>query len=253
MALCEVPLITAKLAAAVTLSLAFASASGLARDAGALVDSHHAAFEWPSAQSQVLPDARLHDLVANAREAAAEAYAMANAAEDLAEDVEASLRRERLPSETVSDGVILTGKNAPNAGEFPDEVYLGRIQYETGAELTGSFKFVRYPGYSTWGFGVVKPSDAATMTSFKGEVAVPADIRARPSLGVASFRNGDAFGGLYYLYFGDTDALGVYENADGSLRFVGQLQTLGGSMQPKKGIVEDAKGRLLAVVLGTKE
>jgi len=83
---------------------------------------------------------------------------------------------------------------------------------------------------------------------FKGEVAAPAEIRSRPSTGVATFKNGDRFTGLYYLYFRSTDVVGVYENASRSLRFIGQMKTVDQVLQPTRGIMEDANGRLLAVV-----
>ncbi len=205
-------------------------------------------FQWPEPNPNALPDARLHELVEKARDEATRAREMAKEADALAMQVREKLEWSRLQPEIVSSGVTLTGRHAPDAGAPGTKVYVGKMRYSYGAELLGSFTFIRYPEDSTWGHGVVTPPDSSQMTNFKGEVAAPADIRSRPSQGVAAFKKGDKFTGLYYLYFGDTDAVGIYEDASGARRFVGQLKTVDQTLQPKQGIVEDANGRLLAVV-----
>lgn len=205
-------------------------------------------FQWPEPNPNALPDARLHELIEKARDEAAKAREIAKEADALAMQVREKLEWSRLQPEVVSSGVTLTGRHAPDAGAPGTKVYFGKMRYSYGAEILGSFTFISYPEHSTWGFGIVTPSDASGMTTFKGEVAEPADIRSRPAQGVAAFQNGDKFMGLYYLYFGDTDAVGVYEDASGARRFVGQLKTVDQTLQPKQGIVEDANGRLLAVI-----
>lgn len=205
-------------------------------------------FQWPEANPHAITDARLKELVEKARDESEKARAMAEQAEAVAGSLRANLEWDSFQPEIVSDGVTLIGRYSANWSGPGLKVYVGKMRYSYGAELVGSFTFINYPEHSTWGIGVVSPPDFSAMVSFKGEVAAPADIRSRPAQGIAAYKNGDRFSGLYYLYFHDTDAVGVYEDADGSRRFVGQLKTVDHSLQPKEGIVEDASGKLLAVI-----
>ena len=205
-------------------------------------------FQWPEASANAVTDARLTELVEEARGESEKARAMAEQAEALADSLRNNLEWDSFQPEFVSDGVTLTGPYSANWSAPGQNVYVGKIQYSYGADLVGSFTFINYPEHSTWGIGVVSPPAFSAMESFKGEVAAPADIRSRPAQGIAAYKNGDRFSGLYYLYFRATGAKGVYENADGSRRFIGELKTVNQSLQPKEGIVEDASGKLLAVV-----
>lgn len=205
-------------------------------------------FLWPEANPNALPDARLHDLVEKARNEAAQARQMAKEAGAFAIRLQNKMKWDRYQPEIISDGVTFTGHFAPEASAAGLEIYVGKMRYSYGAEITGSFTFIRYPEHSTWGYGIVTPLGVSLLESFKGQVAEPSDIRSRPAQGIATYKSGDKFIGLYYLYFGDTDAVGVYEDAKGSRRFVGQVKTVDGMLQPKKGVVEDSSGRLLAVI-----
>lgn len=207
-----------------------------------------AGFQWPETNPNVVPDARLNKVVEKARAKAARAHKMASEAETLAGRVTNRLDWNRLRPETVSDGVTLIGQNLPNTNEPGLTSYVGKITYRHGSEFVGGFKFIQYPNHSTWGLGVVRAPAASPVSTFKGEIAAPADIRARPAQGIATFDNGDQFAGLYYLYFHDTDAVGIYQDATTGRRFIGQLETVERMLQPKEGLVEDANGRLLSVV-----
>lgn len=211
-----------------------------------------AEFEWPKTDPNAIPDARLHELVKEARERAEQAQALAKHAEKLATMFDAELSDNNYTPETVSDGVVFIGRNAPHAGLLPDNVYVGKMKYDTGAEIVGVFEFTDFPNRSHLGTGAGKAPEGSPMKIFVGQFAVPADIRTRPAEGVAEFRNGDRFTGTYYLYFGDTDAIGIYQEAGGERRFVGQLSTSNNLLQPKSGIVENQNGTLLSVVVGDR-
>ena len=221
----------------------------LAVDNQSAISNEHATFQWPETDPQVIPDARLNELVKEARDAADRAKVLAGDAEELANTFGQELKENQYQAQTISEGVIFTGRNAPHAGLFPDNVYVGKMTYGHGASAIGAFEFITFPRHSTWGTGVARASVNSPISRFAGKLAAPGDIRTRPAEGVTQFRNGDTFTGLYYLYFHDTDALGVYEDATEKRRFVGQLQTVGNMLQPKKGIVEDDSGNLIAVFL----
>ena len=201
------------------------------------------AFQWPETHPDALPDARLHDLTALARNEAAKAQDIANRAEKLAADIAKSLNWKETPIETVSEGVQFAGKKAPKTHE---EIYYGQMHYHYGSKVIGRFDFVSFPEQSTWGYGVATSADFSPMKTFKGQIWRPAELQAAPTLGVAAFKNGDQFSGLYYG--GSNEVVGVYKDASGSRLFVGKLEMIDRVLQPKSGIVKDETGRLLVVV-----
>ena len=181
----------------------------------------HVSFQWPEANAYAITNARLKELAEKARDESEKARAKAKQAEAVVDTLRESHEWDSFQPEIVSDGVTLIGRYSANWSGPGQKVYVGKMRYSYGAEIMGSFTFISYPKHSTWGIGVVSPPEFSAMASFKGEVAAPADIQSRPAQGIAAYKNGDRFSGLYYLYCYDTDAVSVYEDADGSRRFVG--------------------------------
>lgn len=196
-------------------------------------------FHWPETQAGALPDLRLAEIIASARGEERDAKARAREARQAA----AQARRRtsarafiglETQAVTVDSGTVM--RAMPYYGE--DGPMLGEISYATGAKMTGVFG----PD-----IGVFVSAPEAPVAEFRGWVqhAVSADPNAM--VGVFDYRNGERFSGCYCA---GSNARGAFESADGGRRFIGQIDLTGERPRPLQGIVEDKRGRLLAVVLG---
>lgn len=194
------------------------------------------AFAWPETNPNVIADVRYRDVIARARKAETDAIGRARLGERLAGQAR---RRENIrnafgnPSEpmTIDAGTVLTG--------FPynteSGATLGVVKYPSGASMTGMF------GPDE---GIYIAAPEWTVREFSGWVYNARTSDPLPMEGVFSMKSGETFIGSLS---GDV-AYGVYRTADGNRRFVGKFDVAHGSIQPLTGVVEDKKGRLLALL-----
>lgn len=191
------------------------------------------AFAWPESVANVIPDARLADIVRTGRESARAASERADVAR------RASGQAKRLaglkgafgigakPTTIDDDTVAIVNRNG--YGEF------GTVQFPSGASFTGEVG---------QGEGRYAPSPESVLSAFTGWVFGVGSAGPRPTEGVFEFKTGDSFTGT----LSGSQARGIYMSADGSRRFVGTLIVESSMPRPVAGIVEDRNRRLLAVV-----
>lgn len=192
-------------------------------------------FQWPEEDAAVIPDARLSDLIRRAREAEQNALGRARAGERIASEAK---RRERLKGffgndskpQTIDAGTIMTAFPYDTESGF----MLGVVTYPSGATMTGIFG----PDEGRY----VAPPES-TVREFLGWVFNARTSSPSPMEGVFSMKNGDTFIGTI-----GADADGIYRSAGGERRFVGKFDASHGSIQPLAGIMEDKRGRLIAIL-----
>jgi hypothetical protein len=195
-------------------------------------------FEWPADQEGVIPDARLFEDVEDAHSAAREALGRAG-------DGKAAARQAKMREGvgdfiglgakpmTIAGGTVMTA--VPYDGEYGP--MLGEVDYPSGARMVGLF------GPDV---GRFEASEVSALDEFIGWVWGATTANPAPADGVFRFRNGESFTGKTYNA-GETGK-GYYASADGERRFVGEIDFSGGYWRPVRGIVEDRKKRLKAVV-----
>lgn len=192
-----------------------------------------ATFEWPEAEPDAIPDLRVNDSVVRARETAREATTRASEGRRAAA---ATKRRAGLQS---AFGV------KPQRATIDDETEiamtrgspLGSTAYPTGATLTGDLSA---------GLGVYRGYPESPLNQFSGWVFNAGSGSPRPIDGIFEWKNGDVFTGSM-TGDGSTSA-GVYVSGDGERRFVGIIDFSQSEFRPVRGYLENAKGKLLAVV-----
>ena len=192
---------------------------------------------WPEDQPGVIPDARLYERVRAARQEAHEASGRASDAQAVAGQARRRLAARRMIGRSarpqmIDDETIMTA--VPYASE--QGPMLGVVTYPDGANMTGEFGS---------DLGIYDPAPESAMTAFNGWVFGAASAYPQPMTGVFEFKNGERFIGSYLA---GSNARGVYRSSDGQRRFVGEIDFTGGRWRPVAGIVEDRRGRLLAVV-----
>ena len=203
-------------------------------------------FEWPEIDANVLQDARLHHTEHKANENYRRAQVVADRAKQDAGKVPALLKEHEAIRERVSESAVLEFVQIGQEAASQGKIVAGVIEYETGATASGLITFLNYPELSHWGALVVIAPPGNVWTTFEGDITRPTQSQAYPMEGVLTYSNGDRFTGLFYTWGG---ASGIYEKADGSLRFSGQFKTDGLQVQPRRGVMKDQSRQLLAVLL----
>ena len=191
-------------------------------------------FEWPVPNPNVIPDLRVTQAVGLARDSARQATTIASEGRRFAA---MSRRRNALRGVvglgphpvTVAAGTTMIA--TPANGESGP--LLGKITYPSGARFEG---LLSHGGAR----GVIDPSPESPLAAFSGDVGSASTPNPRPLSGIYSFRNDDTFTGGGY---------GIYESADGERRFIGWIDFSQTNIRPAEGIMEDRRGRLLAVVV----
>jgi len=189
-------------------------------------------FEWPQTDPHAIPDARLNCVIQSARDDAREAEGKARAGHGVAGQAERvtglriAIGRGPQPI-TVADGVVMKAVPWGDA----EGAQLGTLTWTDGAVLTGAV---------SQSLGVFKPAPESSLKEFRGWMYFN-----DPATGVFEFKTGERFTGSYNA---GTNASGVYESADGSRRFIGEIDFDGGSFLPVVGQVYDRSGKVIAVV-----
>lgn len=193
-------------------------------------------FEWPQADANALPDARLSGTIADAKQAAREGADRAWQAHKvvLQADVRTSLRGAiglgGRPT-TIAAGTVM--KAVPYNNESGP--MLGRVTYPNGASMTALFG----PD-----IGIYRASFTSSLSEFVGWCYGATTANPIPTTGEYRFRSGDRFVGTR-----DSETYqGIYESADHSRRFVGTMLLDTTSPRPIRGVLENGNGHLLAVV-----
>lgn len=215
------------------MAVAIATATGEAHSQALYPDR----LEWPQPDPYAIPDARLRDVLASAKEdarkAASEAHAGGRAA--------GQARR-------------ITGlRNAIGRGPQPqiigDGVVMSAVPYgDDGGTMFGELAWAnggKFVGVVSSAIGEYVPPTESALARFSGWVFGPAQSAPTPMTGEFEFKNGERFTGSFNA---GSNASGIYVSADGERRFVGTIDFLAGSYRPMKGQLEDRRGRLLAVV-----
>jgi hypothetical protein len=194
-----------------------------------------AQFEWPAAQAGVIPDLRLNSVLSDAREQARDAEGRAHegrlyAGQASRRDGARSFAGLKTQPVTIADGTVMVA--TPYAGQSGPA--LGVITYASGATMQGAFG-----GPNT---GVFIPAPESMLAKFEGWAQFADSAHPQLAVGVFTFDNGDVFTGDW------TSGVGIYVEAGGARRFVGQMDPNNGAFRPVAGIVEDSRKQLLAVV-----
>ena len=134
---------------------------------------------------------------------------------------------------TVADGTVVF---AVPYGNTAGTLY-GTITYANGASLIGVVGD---------GTGVYTADEFSGLSEFRGWVWGAASSSPVPMTGIFDFKNGESFTGSYLT---GTNAIGIYSSNDGNRLFVGEIDFQGGAIRPIKGIMQDRRGHLLALVL----
>lgn len=194
-------------------------------------------FEWPQSQVGVIPDLRVADVVSDARNEAREAASQADAGKRNAATAKriAGLRGMigiKPNPVTVAAGTTMTAYPIDGEGGTP----YGVMTYASGASMIGEF------GGDT---GILTASPESLIAEFRGWVYGAAQQKPTPMKGVFDFKNGESFTGSLNA---ENNARGIYSSVDGTQRFVGLMDLSGVPGRPLKGVMEDRRGRLLAIV-----
>ena len=197
------------------------------------------AFEWPQADANALPDARLTGTIADAKQAAREgadrawqAHKMvlqANVRSSLRGAIGLGGRPTTIAAGTVMRAVPYNNESGP---------MLGSVTYPNGASMTGLFG----PD-----IGIYRASFTSNLSEFVGWCYGATSSNPIPTTGEYRFRSGDRFVGTreFETY------QGIYESADHSRKFIGTMSLNSAAPRPVQGIMEDGHGHLLATVGST--
>lgn len=193
-------------------------------------------FEWPDANPNVLPDARLGEVVESAKEAARQGADRAWEARKVA--LQARVKRSLRGAvglggkpTIIAAGTVMTA--VPFNGE--GGVRVGTVTYPSGASMTGAFG----PD-----LGIYDASFTSSIAEFAGWCFGARTSSPDPMDGEYRFRSGDTFVGTRSA---DTYE-GVYESADHTRKFVGTMLLNTASPRPVRGIMKDGHGHLLMTV-----
>lgn len=218
----------------VVLSILFVGVVGASVAAPPLFNEQ---FEWPGTNPTVIPDLRIANVVAEGRKDARD-----GATEGLVADRNAGMaRRVTAVRKTIGRGpkpMMIAGGTVMNAVPLDGETgpMIGTITYPTGDEMIGNFGDNR---------GVFTASPESWVADFHGWVQFAASGKPSPQEGVFNFKNGESFTGSYLA---GSNASGVYSSTDGEKRFVGVIDMSQVPVRPVHGVLEDRRGKLLAVV-----
>ncbi len=193
-------------------------------------------FEWPEANVNVLPDARLSTVVEDAKQAerqgadraweARKASMQAKVRTSLRGAIGLGGKPTIIAAGTVMKAVPYNGESGP---------MLGSISYANGASMTGVF------GPDV---GIYHASFTSSIAEFAGWCYGATTSNPQPTDGEYHLRSGDTFVGSRHA----DEYEGVYESADHSRKFVGTMLLNTALPRPVQGIMQDGRGRLLSVV-----
>jgi hypothetical protein len=192
-------------------------------------------FEWPASQPGTIADLRVENAVTQAEEMARRAETRAYEGRRAAAHAR---RREKVRGAlgmqphraTIDDDTEMAGTRYGNG-------VLGSISYPSGATMTGLF------GEDV---GAYTAGPDSALGRFSGWVWDAQTDHPSCTDGIFEWQSGDTFTGSVAGKGGDT--YGVYLEAGGQRRFIGEIDMSETSWRPLRGYVLDAKGRLLAVV-----
>lgn len=204
----------------------------LASPAAAQSSLYPTQFAWPATDPQAIPDARLGDIISEARREADESAGQASegraAAGQARRLVAVRSAIGRAPQRViVGDGVVMAAVPYGDAG---GEMF-GTLAYSSGAAFTGSVNS---------SIGEYSGAPESSISRFRGWV-----YANEPMTGVFEFKNGETFTGSILA---GSNASGIYVSADGDHRFVGIVDFTGGAFRPVRGQVEDRRHHVLAVI-----
>lgn len=203
----------------------------------ALSQDYSRTFEWPSVDPHAIPDARLRNVLASATEEARQAADYSRQGTTAASQarrlvgIRTAIGRGPQP-QTVGDGVVMA---AVPYGDEGGSVF-GELTWANGATLTGALSV---------SMGAYDPPIESSVQRFTGFVWGATNPVATPMTGHFDFKSGDSFLGSYRT---GHNAIGVYASADGSRRFVGEIDFSAPAFRPLRGNLMDRDGRTLAVV-----
>jgi hypothetical protein len=192
-------------------------------------------FDWPASQPGAIADLRVKNAVTQAEESARRAETRAYEGRRAAAHAR---RRDKVrgvlgmrPHRAIIDD------DTEMAGTRYEDGVLGSISYPSGATMTGLF------GED---LGAYTGGPESALDRFSGWVWGAQTDHPSCTDGIFEWKNGDTFTGSVTGKGGDI--YGVYLEAGGQRRFIGELDMSEASWHPLRGYVLDAKGRLLAVV-----